>query len=138
VPAGTGLAYAALLISAGLLGQHSYWGWRAPFLISVLLVGIGLYVRLGVLETPAFTRLREEHRIERVPLVEAFRLHWREVVLSALSRLGQLAPFYIFNTFVLTYGTAFSSSPSATSYSWSSLQRRSRRSRRLSSATPPT
>lgn len=105
VPAGTGLAYVALLASTTLLGPHSYWGWRLPFLVSILLIGVGLYVRLGILETPVFSRLSEERRIERTPVPKVLALHWREVVQTALARSGQLAPIYIFNTFVLTYGT---------------------------------
>ena len=105
VPAGTGLAYVALLASTSLLGPHSYWGWRIPFLVSIALIGVGLYVRLGILETPVFSRLTEERRIERAPVARVLALHWREIVLTALARSGQLAPIYIFNTFVLTYGT---------------------------------
>jgi MFS family permease len=81
------------------------WGWRVPFLLSFVLVAVGLYIRAGVLETPIFTRLRAEGRIERQPVFEVLRRHWREVALTALVRTGQQTPFYIFTTYILTYAT---------------------------------
>jgi MFS family permease len=81
------------------------WGWRIPFLVSVLLLAIGLYIRLGVLETPIFAKLQAQGRVERTPVASVLREHWREVVLTALLRTGQQTPFYIFTTYVLTYGT---------------------------------
>jgi MFS family permease len=81
------------------------WGWRVPFLLSLVLVAVGFYIRTGILETPVFARLRAEGRIERTPVVEVLRRNWREVVLTAFVRTGQQTPFYIFTTYVLTYGT---------------------------------
>ena len=76
-----------------------------PFLISIVLVGIGLWIRLGILETPTFRRLVEEDRIERAPIAEVFRLQAKEVFFSAFARMAEQAPFYIFTAFIFAYGT---------------------------------
>jgi MFS family permease len=80
------------------------WGWRVPFLLSIILIGIGLWIRLGILETPIFRKLMEAGRLERQPMLEAIRQNWREILLSAILRLPEQAPFYIFTTFVYTFG----------------------------------
>jgi metabolite-proton symporter len=106
-PAGMLLANGALGIVALTTSDEAFldWGWRIPFLVSVLLLVVGLYIRLGVLETPIFANLRAQGRVERTPVAKVLREHWREVVLTALLRTGQQTPFYIFTTYVLTYGT---------------------------------
>ena len=107
VPFGLFLANLAVLGFSRMSGdQFLAWGWRIPFSLSLLLVGIGLYIRLGVLETPVFTRLVSDKKIERLPMVEVMRTHPREILLSALSRMGEQAPFYVFTAFVFAYGTA--------------------------------
>ncbi len=106
VPSGLFLAnFAALAMSEIAGDQFLSWGWRVPFFISIVLVGIGLYIRLGILETPIFARLAAENRLERTPMIEAFRRQPREIALSALARLSEQAPFYIFTAFVFSYGT---------------------------------
>jgi MFS family permease len=80
------------------------WGWRIPFLASAVLVLIGLYVRLRVLESPDFAAVKAEQRVERLPLVRVLREQPLEVATSAFVRLSEQAPFYLFVTFVLTYG----------------------------------
>ncbi len=85
----------------GFLG----WGWRVPFLLSLLLVAVGLYIRLQILETPMFARLVETQRVERAPVREVIRRHPREIVLSALVRMSEQMPFYIVTAFVLSYLT---------------------------------
>jgi MFS family permease len=102
VPVGLVLGYTALKVFEPL---HPYWGWRIPFLLSIVLVGIGLWIRLGILETPIFAKVLEENRVERVPVREVIVRNWREIVLSALLRTGQQAPFYIFTVFILSYAT---------------------------------
>jgi metabolite-proton symporter len=82
------------------------WGWRMPFLFSVVLIGIGLWVRLRVLESPAFRDVKRTQAVERMPVWVAIREHPREILTSAFVRLSEQAPFYLFITFVLTYGTA--------------------------------
>jgi MFS family permease len=106
VPAGLFLANAAVLIFSGISGADFLaWGWRVPFLLSIVLVGVGLWIRLGILETPIFARLVRENRVERAPLLEVLRRQPREIILAALARMGEQAPFYIFTAFVFTYGT---------------------------------
>jgi MFS family permease len=101
------LANGALGLMAVVTTEDSFleWGWRVPFLASVVLLFLGLYIRLGVLETPIFAKVREQKRVERMPVAQVLRHHWREVILTALLRTGQQTPFYIFTTYVLTYGT---------------------------------
>ena len=106
VPVGLLLSNGILAATTALTGpSFETWGWRIPFLLSLLLIAVGLYIRLGILETPIFARLLEERRTAAAPVAEVLRSHWKEVVLCALLRTGQQAPFYIFVTFVLTYAT---------------------------------
>ncbi|GHJ36941.1 MFS transporter [Streptomyces sp. TS71-3] len=81
------------------------WGWRVPFLASLVLVGIGLYVRLRVLESPVFDEIKRTRTVERLPVIKVLREQPREVLTSAFVRLSEQAPFYLFITFVLSYGT---------------------------------
>jgi len=105
-PAGMVLANGALAAMTAISGDGFLtWGWRLPFLVSFVLVGIGFYIRTGILETPVFARIQSEGRVERTPVGQVLRRNWREVILTALLRSGQQTPFYIFTTYVLTYGT---------------------------------
>ncbi|HYM22868.1 MAG TPA: MFS transporter [Vicinamibacterales bacterium] len=107
VPAGLFLANLAVLASSALSGDAFLaWGWRLPFLLSLALVGVGLWVRLGILETPVFAKLAAERRVERTPVVEVLRRHPRAIVLTALCRMAEQAPFYLFTAFIFAYGTA--------------------------------
>ena len=106
VPAGLFLANLAVLVFSRLSGdQFLEWGWRLPFFLSIILVAVGFYIRLGILETPVFTRLAAENKIERTPIAEVIRRQPKEIVLTALCRMGEQAPFYIFTAFVFAYGT---------------------------------
>ena len=106
-PAGLVLANGALALMSATTSEASFlsWGWRVPFLASILLVFVGLYIRLGVLETPVFADLKARGTLSQAPLVETLRGHWREVLLSTLLRSGQVVPFYIFTTYIITYAT---------------------------------
>ena len=105
-PAGLFLANVAVLFFSWYSGdQFLVWGWRIPFLMSIIMVAIGLWIRLGILETPVFQRLVAEKKIERAPIIEVLKRQPREVILSALLRMAEQTPGYIFNAFVLTYGT---------------------------------
>jgi len=105
IPCGLFLANLAVLAVSRLSGnQFIHWGWRLPFLLSAVLVALGLYIRLGIQETPVFARLLAERRIESVPLRRAFTGHGREILLSMFARMAEQAPFYIFTAFVFTYG----------------------------------
>jgi MFS family permease len=105
VPSGLFLSNLAVLAFSAWSGdQFLVWGWRIPFALSIILVGIGLWVRLGILETPVFQRLVSERLIEPTPIVEVIKRQPREIILSALVRLSEQAPFYIFTAFVFAYG----------------------------------
>jgi MFS family permease len=106
VPAGLFLSNLAVLAFSALSGgQFLTWGWRVPFLFSIVLVALGLYIRLGISETPVFVKLVAERRIERAPVLEVLRRQPREIVLTALCRMAEQAPFYVFTAFVFAYGT---------------------------------
>src|SRR5437867_2031133 len=106
-PAGMVLANGALALMTAFTTNSQFltWGWRIPFLLSFVLIFIGLYIRVGILETPVFAKIIAEGGIERMPVAEVIRQNWREVILTALLRTGQQTPFYIFTTYVLTYST---------------------------------
>jgi metabolite-proton symporter len=105
VPAGLFISNLIVLIFSAIAGDAFLtWGWRVPFLLSIVLVAIGLWIRLGILETPVFQRLLNEKRIEKAPMIEVFRRQPREIFLSAFARMGEQAPFYIFTAFVFSYG----------------------------------
>src|SRR6516162_9870006 len=105
-PAGLFLANIAVLFFSWYSGdQFLTWGWRIPFLISIVMVAVGLWIRLGILETPVFQRILAEKKVERAPIIEVLKRQPREVILSALLRMAEQTPGYIFNAFVLTYGT---------------------------------
>jgi len=105
-PAGAMLANIAVLVFSRISGdQFVVWGWRVPFMLSIIMVGVGLYIRLGILETPIFRRLAAESRIERVPVLEVIKRQPRSIILAALARMGEQAPSYIYLAFVFAYGT---------------------------------
>jgi metabolite-proton symporter len=105
-PVGLFLANVAVLFFSWYAGdQFLNWGWRIPFLISIVMVAVGLWIRLGILETPVFQRLLAENKVERAPIIEVLKRQPREVLLCALVRMAEQAPGYIFSAFVLTYGT---------------------------------
>ena len=96
---------AALAFSQISGSQFLVWGWRIPFFLSILLVGVGLYIRLGILETPTFSRLVAENRVEKAPAIEVIKRQPKAILLTALARMGEQAPFYSFTAFIFTYGT---------------------------------
>ena len=105
VPSGLFLSNLVILaVSAWSGADFGTWGWRVPFFLSIILVGVGLWIRLGILETPVFQKLVQTRRIERAPIIEVIRRQPREIILSALVRMGEQAPFYIFTAFVFAYG----------------------------------
>jgi MFS family permease len=105
-PAGLFLANLAVLLFSWISGdQFLVWGWRIPFLLSIGMVAVGLWIRLGILETPVFRRILDEDQVARAPTIEVFRKQPKEIVLTALLRLAEQSPGYIFNAFIFTYGT---------------------------------
>jgi metabolite-proton symporter len=105
VPCGLFLANLAVLAFSQMSGeQFLSWGWRIPFALSLVLVAVGLYIRLGILETPVFAKLLAERKVERTPILKVIQEHPKEILLSALARMAEQAPFYIFTAFVFSYG----------------------------------
>jgi MFS family permease len=105
-PAGLFLANTAVLFFSWLSGdQFLVWGWRIPFFISIVMVAVGLWIRLGIFETPVFQKVIAEERVERVPVLEVFKRQPKQILLTALLRLPEQAPGYIVGAFIFTYGT---------------------------------
>jgi MFS family permease len=104
-PAGFFLANLAILGFSQMSGdQFLSWGWRIPFWLSLVMVGIGLWIRLGILETPVFQEVIAKERVARAPVIEVLKTQPKEVILTALARMGQMAPVFIYNAFFFTYG----------------------------------
>jgi metabolite-proton symporter len=102
-----------LLASSGVLGlmesilsEKAFldWGWRVPFYLSGLLIAVGLVIRIRIMETPLFSKLKEKNEVAEAPVVEVLRKHWREVILAAGTRLAENSCFYLFSTYIVAYG----------------------------------
>jgi MHS family shikimate/dehydroshikimate transporter-like MFS transporter len=104
---------AGLLLSAGVVYLLSYlgdadflsWGWRIAFLVSAVLVAVGLYIRLKIMETPAFSRIQETQKIVQVPVVELFQTHGKNTLLGLGARYIEGVTFNIFGVFLVGYLT---------------------------------
>ena len=107
VPMGLLMSTGMVKLMTGVTTPEAFlsWGWRVPFLVSFVLVLVGLYVRLRVLESPEFAQVKENKTVVKRPFVDVWKNHPREILTSAFVRLSEQAPFYLFITFVLTYGT---------------------------------
>ncbi len=104
-PIGLVLSTIVVNIVQGATGASFFtWGWRIPFFLSALLILVGLYIRLRILETPLFAMVKEQKQVVKTPIIEAFRHSTREILLSAGARFVEQAPFYLFTVFVITYG----------------------------------
>ncbi|SEN12824.1 MFS transporter [Lihuaxuella thermophila] len=86
--------------------QFMAWGWRIPFILSAVLVFIGLWIRNGIDETPEFKEAQKSGKIARVPLFETLRYQWKSVLLAVGGKVVETGPFYIFSTFIISYGTS--------------------------------
>ena len=95
------LSLLSMLPSDQFLG----WGWRIPFLLSVILVILGLWIRGGIEETPEFKVAKEEGNLAKFPLGDLVRGHWREVLLAIGAKFIESSPFYIVAVFSISYGT---------------------------------
>jgi metabolite-proton symporter len=106
VPLGLLTSSGVFYLIASIMPETSFteWGWRLPFFVSGLLIAVGLFIRLRIMETPLFQILRNKHEVARAPLVEVIRHHWTEVVLAGGARFAENACFYLFSIYVLTYG----------------------------------
>src|SRR5450759_305813 len=109
----TGVAI-GIILSTGLMAAFNAiwgttaflaWGWRIPFLLSLVLVAIGLYIRLRIAETPMFAEVVETKETHKSPVREVIKRYPKEIILSALVRMSEQMPFYIVTAFVLSYLT---------------------------------
>jgi metabolite-proton symporter len=115
-PLGFLLANSVFLVLITVLGNGSLqpvlnssfynWGWRIPFLLSSVMVVIGLYVRLRLVETPVFTRAVEHGERVKTPLATVLRTSWRQLIIGIFVIVGAYSLFYIVTTWVLSYGTS--------------------------------
>jgi metabolite-proton symporter len=105
-PAGMLCANAVFLGTSSLLGEESFmaWGWRVPFLLSIVLVAVGLYLRLRIEESPDYADLVERRKPVKLPIAVVLRDHWREVVHTIGVIIGNSALAYIFMVYILGYG----------------------------------
>src|SRR6201997_4621166 len=105
VPVGLVLGTGGMTLLSATLSADAFnsWGWRIPFLASLVLVAVGLVIRLKILETPMFAKMVVERKIVQTPVWQAIRYHWREILLSAGARFSEQLPFYLFTTYVLIY-----------------------------------
>ena len=106
VPAGLLLSTGIFALVSSRLPTAAFlaWGWRVPFVVSVVLVAVGMFVRLRILETPAFEKVKESGRQPRVPMLDLLRDHPRELLIGMGMRFAQNVLFYIYTVFVLSYG----------------------------------
>jgi len=107
VPIGVLTSNLAFLAVAGLPDESFVaWGWRIPFLLSIVLVAVGLFIRLKVVESPDFEKAKERGKTEDAPapIVQTVRDHPREMATAFGARVGENALFYLFTVFVLEYG----------------------------------
>jgi len=107
VPLGLVLSTGVVRITTAATGTEGFaaYGWRIPFILSIILIGVGLFVRLRVIESPEFDEVRKSNKVVRAPIIEVIRRQPKEILLSALVRTSEQAPFYLFITFVITYAT---------------------------------
>jgi MFS transporter, MHS family, shikimate and dehydroshikimate transport protein len=92
------------VLSAGM-GEQTFlsWGWRLPFIFSIVLVGIGLFIRFRISETPAFRRMLAEGKPATLPAVEAVRDHGRNILLGIGAKVAESGLFNIYAVFAITY-----------------------------------
>jgi MFS family permease len=104
-PGGLFFANMAVLAVSWISGDQFFtWGWRVPFWLSIVMVVVGIYIRLGIMETPVFRRVLNEERVARAPVIEVIRRQPRTIALTALCRMAEQGPFYVFAGFIFTYG----------------------------------
>jgi metabolite-proton symporter len=110
-PAGNLLATAVLAVLAAVQSDEAFlsWGWRVPFLLSGVLVVIGLWIRLSVTESPVFLeaqqRAKQEQVAEKPPIVAVLKHHWREVLVAMGARMAENVSYYVITAFILVYIT---------------------------------
>src|SRR5215208_4706377 len=107
VPAGLLLANGVFFGVASFLPEEQFftWGWRIPFLLSIVLVGVGLFIRLRLLETPSFSEVQESHTEAQMPIMDVLRNYPKNVLLAIGARVASDGGFYVFTIFILDYAT---------------------------------
>lgn len=107
VPIGMLMGTAAMSIMTAITDDKEFlsWGWRVPFVLSLILVIIGLWIRGGIDESPVFEETKQKGEISKLPIADTFKYHWKEVLLATGMKVVETAPFYILTTFVITYAT---------------------------------
>jgi MHS family shikimate/dehydroshikimate transporter-like MFS transporter len=105
VPAGLLLANVVFLLTSQAMTEEQFlaWGWRIPFLLSIILIGVGLFIRLRIMETPAFMQVQESHTEASMPIIDVLRTYPKNVLLAMGMRIAENGTFYILTAFVLTY-----------------------------------
>jgi Na+/melibiose symporter and related transporters len=105
VPAGNLLAAGVLGLLSAIMPQESFlaWGWRVPFLLSGVLVLVGLWIRVTIAESPLFTEVERANRKAKVPIMEVIRQHPRSLLSAMAARIGTDVVFYTFSLYILTY-----------------------------------
>jgi len=106
VPAGLLLSTGVFALFSTVLSEQQFlaWGWRIPFLLSTVLIGVGLFIRLRIIESPAFSKLKETGSEVRFPLRDLLREHPRNLLVGMGMRFAQNVLFYLYSVFVLSYG----------------------------------
>jgi MFS family permease len=107
VPAGNLLAAGVLALLAAVLSDDAFtsWGWRIPFLLSAVIVFVGLFIRLRIEESPMFQEVQETATRARSPIVDVVKLYPRQLAIAFGARLGTDVAFYVFALFIITYVT---------------------------------
>ena len=104
VPAGLLLGTAVLYLFRLLPDEQFFaWGWRIPFLLSIVMIGVGLYIRLAILESPAFQQVQSSGTRARMPIVDVIKTYPRSVLIAMGLRVAENGSFYVFTVFVLDY-----------------------------------
>lgn len=112
IPIGLVLAYGFFFLLTWAMPEEMFlsWGWRIPFIFSLLLVIVGLLIRKGLDETPAFIAMQKEaeakNEVRRLPIVEIFKKHPKEVLITSGAKFVETGPFYIFTTFIVGYSVS--------------------------------
>jgi metabolite-proton symporter len=106
VPIGLLLSTAVFALASHLPNdQFLAWGWRIPFLVSIALIGVGLFIRLRVMESPMFEQIRQAKKVVTAPFIELLRTYPKQIVLAIGTRFATDITFNVINVFMLAYGT---------------------------------
>jgi MHS family shikimate/dehydroshikimate transporter-like MFS transporter len=108
VPVGLLLSTGVITLVAALSGsEFESWGWRVPFVLSIVLVAVGLFIRIAVEETPVFAAIERKKQVARFPVVEVFRRKKKRILIAIGARFAENGSFFIFSVFSLSYATQY-------------------------------